>query len=527
MSVAILAACSDGGDPKIGGYGGNVTNINENPNTAFISDNLTGPNFKIETDNSGELIERAANVWGNDIYGDVTSDVAAVATERTPHRGEPTTGRTEQEKKLDIARGLFENAMNILSNKNNYCVKNCENLTDTDIKLALRAFGLPDDLVTRAQLIEYYTANPKYADNPDIPESLKSAITNPNNSYTVRNVSAMNMFGYSPDTNDIVLKGKINVKNQTFDMVAYAKNGTQYKYDGDISGFDTKNTKYVDGALVCTSANGCEWPQILRISIPLNNAVDGRTDTDMADAIFETIDGGNAYGAGKYTFAMGNRNLGAGLRYSDFGYWVSAPSDSTDISIGARTATMTGGYDIKRVGGGEINASNGMAALATAAKIDTAATYAGGAYAVISDGVNADTKQFDGTHAQFAGTSKLTVDSGNPAASELNLNFADAGWYNITVDNSGEITWDASKLGPNAAFQIRDTAAITHMDGKVEFFGDNTTKTATEVVGTGTFHSTTARPDGIPTGYNIETADGNWRRMDVVFGASNYPAPAK
>lgn len=477
LPVVLLSACG-GGDskPEIGRYNGRVTNVMENPNIKTIKKNVTGTEFKLETDNAQDIIARAAAIYsqqypGENLYENLTDTSTSPLASRISFTN-PDNERTLEEKKLDKARTLLNRTKNFFDGAKKSIPNN---ITDEEYTNHLIACGIDPETYaypTFESFIEFLKANKTETINRTgqkevsyaLPDEIANAVSNPNLWYTQRNIANLNLY----TGGDIQIKGRIDVENNAFKMGIFAPNGTTYEFDADDATAATiakdKSTTYADGKLTCVATNGCDWSKYLGFQHTI-------ALSDMKNGI--TVSG---------DLAFGNRNLGGELKYSDFGYFTSDKNTYAP-------STFIGGYDIKRIG-----TSGDIAELSDVSQITENTIYRGNAYAVVDHGTSV-----------HSGDATLTVNMTN-AENSLNMNFTD--WYNITVNSDNTTTWAQNWTGDNTPSDAMATTDGIKYQGRYEFYGDTQSAPATEVVGTGSF----IMPD----------ASEN-PSVDISFGASNYP----
>lgn len=250
----------------------------------------------------------------------------------------------------------------------------------------------------------------------------------------------------------------------------------------------------------CRDAQGCVIPENI-VTLKLNE-LDGKDGIYVKSSTKEEM--GDFEGKREDIIALGSESYNIPLRYSDFGYWVAKYYDSPrDMTS---NETFAAGVPSKEVD---------MKTLAEIQEISGTHTYTGGAFVVISSGhfdyVNESiTEKHEGkdTANGFSGngTAKLTFEAngGVPKESIL-MNFSDAGWYNVYMNGDGS----GVRLFGNPVEDKRfkpETMPAQTSDIAIHYYGDNTTKLATEVVGTANMQHT-------------KMQDGLYRNISFSFGA--------
>lgn len=318
----------------------------------------------------------------------------------------------------------------------------------------------------------------------------------------------------------LFLKGYIDTKKDIFYTEAFSSFNALYtklckNENGCDVFFENGENYYVDDGssiwkpMVCTNPDGCtyhanngEWFQEYCRDTAGCLIEDSGLILDMKqfkNGKYTDAQSGDNFKFSR-TVALGSQDAKVPLRFSEFGYWIDTEENSDlDISMITHNAFYAGDS------GKEVD----MKTLATLDKIQEKQSYSGQAYVGV-----VPTSTGPGEHNAengflASGTATLefdpTADKKSPKET-LGMSFSDAGWYNVQMngDGSNVIFWGNPQVDNRFQIATRPTDADS-ID--IHYYGEDTTKTATEAVGTASFGA-------------VKMQDGDIRDINFSFGVT-------
>lgn len=217
----------------------------------------------------------------------------------------------------------------------------------------------------------------------------------------------------------------------------------------------------------CEKENGCNFPDS-NIKFSLQEFKNGK---------YLSVDTSGTW-TYKDNIAFGSQDLNVPLHFSNFGYWNIKSHDTENNNLGTTQhwAFFAGAPD-KEVDVTSQIINN---------KITESQTYTGKAYVGLSSPngwATRDENKDIGYGFIASGTAKLTLrPSDTSSNTSLNMNFSDAGWYNVYMNGDGTGLHFEGKTIDDTRLQIAKMPLKTD-DIEIHYYGSNPSDIPTEVVG--------------------------------------------